>query len=74
MLKLIFQFLTFAFQYGAVRVPGNPDRFPPDEDAPAEWVRNHEAVPGLKNFFLEALNVSGRIGSPVSFASCITPD
>lgn len=71
--KLLFQRLSLTLQSGPVGILRHPDRLTPDKDAAAERIRNQKTVPALKIFFLEAPKASGRIGSPVSFASSSTP-
>lgn len=72
-LKPFFQLFALFLQHLPVGVVGHPDGIPPDKDPAAERTRNQKAIPGLKDFFLEALKVNGNIGNPVSFASSTTP-
>jgi hypothetical protein len=72
-LKPFFQLFTLVLQYLPVGVVGHPDGIAPDKNPAAERTRNQKAIPGLKDFFLEALKAKGKIGNPVSFASSTTP-
>src|SRR5438067_2835691 len=69
-----FQFHPLRLDLIAVGLVRNPYRVAPDEARATEWHRHFKAIPACKEFFFEAAKVSGRIGSPVSFASTITPD
>ena len=69
-----FQFHPLRLDLIAVGLLRNPYRAAPDEAGATEWHRHFKTVPACKEFFFEAAKVSGRIGSPVSFASTITPD
>lgn len=68
-----FQLFTFILQPVRSGVPRDLNRIAEDKDPAAERNRNQKTVPGLKDFFLEALKVKGTIGNPVSIASFTTP-
>jgi hypothetical protein len=72
-LKPLFQFFTLSFQHLAAGVGRYPNGIPEDKHAAAERTRDQKTIPGLKDFFLEALKVNGTIGNPVSIASFKTP-
>src|SRR5437868_5420451 len=56
-----------------IGVSRDPDGGAPQIEASGPWVRDHESIPAREEFFFEQLNASGTMGSPVAFASWITP-
>ena len=57
------------FKPGRVKVSRNPDRIAPTKHAAGERTGQEEPVPRVEDFFFDAPNATGKIGSPVNRAS-----
>ncbi len=71
--QCLLQLLPLGLEHFVAGVRRDPNRFAPDEHPSSHRVRQQEAIPTLKVFFFEQLNVTGTTGSPVAFARWIVP-
>lgn len=72
-IESLFQLTPFGLQISLGRIRWNPDWRSPQKQPAAERIRDHEAIPTVKEFFFEQPNASGTMGSPVALASWMTP-